>query len=304
MVGVRSWLSMLRVPVLPVLSGGLMLASLLFYPVDARAGWFYRDNQTAYRMYQDGREHQALAYWDKSAQGWFGRGAALMRLEEMHKAEAAFRRSLALMPQIETTYTEASPVGDPAFVASVWYNLGNCLYAQGELLPASEAWRSALNYEPGHAKARHNLAIVNRLLGKGEEPPEEQPLGLTRHAKGGGHGVAQSAAADQSPGAKAKPQASKQRVPRMEHRSKSNADRKASNGQQKQEGDRSSRTASAKGSQGKGKPGKGDAPRAEGVSARQTENELRLVQEGVSVFLRHRLSQKEHGASVYRGPAW
>lgn len=303
MVGVRPWLSTLRAPALPVLSGCLMLASLLSCPVDAQAGWFYRDNQIAYRMYQDGRERQALAYWDKSAQGWFGRGAALMRLGRMHEAEAAFRRSLALMPEIETSDTGAGPIGNPAFLASVWYNLGNCLYAQDELLQASQAWRTALNYEPEHAKARHNLAVVNRLLGKGGGP-EDEPLGLTRHAKDDGHSGPQPAAAGQNAESSKQRPASRQHAQKTGQRSEPRAEGRPGRKQQERKGNHLSQTASANGPHGKGQAGQGGRPRAEGVSARQTENELRLVQEGVSVFLRHRLSEKEHGASVYRGPAW
>lgn len=289
----------------------LLLGMLLLMPslVHAQESWFYRDNQIAYRMYQAGQYRQALAHWDKSAQGWFGRGSVLMKMGRMHEAEQAFRRSLALMPEIEAAGSLEGPPGDDAgFIASIWYNLGNCLYAQEALRPASKAWRSALNYEPEHAKARHNLEIVERLLGKAEEP-EETLQGLTQKAKEGGErgSSARSETSGQDAHAK-KQQKQEASIPHDRERKKQARSENGGSGRDgKQQGggqDASRFTAANSHGRNSNEAGKGAPPHTEGISAQQAEHELRLVEEGVSVFLRHRLNEKGHGSPAYRGPAW
>lgn len=51
--------------------------------------------------------------------------------------------------------------------AEDWYRLGN-VYAQLDRPEdAAAAWRSALERDPGHARARHNLGLVYLRLGVG-----------------------------------------------------------------------------------------------------------------------------------------
>ncbi|HKJ82487.1 MAG TPA: tetratricopeptide repeat protein [Mariprofundaceae bacterium] len=290
---------------LTVLSGLLLLAGL---PVTAQAGWFYRDNQVAYQLYEKGENRQALDHWDESAQGQFGKGVVLMRMGRMHEAEEAFRTSLELMPhQMKASGDVAGSPDDPGFLASIWYNLGNCLYGQGELRPASKAWRTALNYLPDHAKARHNLKVVKRLLGK-EVADDEQtpPAGLTRKQRRGPHEGQQPSASDDG-----KKRTQKQASTTAPHHG-DKGKRMASNAEHKTAGKKSQKQGGGSRSMAARHPArpkhaadnKAHPSQAGTMSARQAEHELHLVKEGVGVFLRHRLNRKSPRAEAYGGPAW
>jgi len=277
-------------------------------PADA-AGWFYRDNQVAYKLYLAGDLQHSLEHWDRSAQGSFGRGTALMALGRMPEAEQSFRRCLALMPaQKRATGSVEGPPGNPAFVASIWYNLGNTLYVQDKLTEAAAAWRKALDYQPEHAKARHNLKIVNRLLGKPSED-EDNPSALAGKNRLNQKGMAQSPAAGKNQPA-GKPPAKQQNGEQKKGKGKQMA--KKAGGRHHQGSDKDKpqdgqgMQASAAKGHGKNQPGKGKGvPQEESVSVIQANNELRLVEEGVGAFMRHRLNPKHARTEApYRGPAW
>jgi hypothetical protein len=304
----------------------MALLPLLAWPAPARAGWFVRDNQVAFDLSEQGHDRQALKHWDRSAEGWYGRGTALLHLGRAQEAEQAFRLSLALAPH-KTGFSDQRSM--PAerktgFMASLWYNLGNALYAQGRLAEARQAWLSALRFRPGHAKARHNLEIVDRLLKQREDEPQAL-AGLTASKR-------KHAGGDKSPEAGNAPQ---QQQPNGQHGllplhrpgSSGQAGSSGATGSgKKQGGTGASMTASSK-DEGRAAPhrsahpaapGSGHAaagegrghqrvqsPGSKGMSPELASKELGMVNEGVSVFLRHRLrekpSQAESGAG---GEPW
>lgn len=282
------------------------IIALAVFPTTGHANdWFFHENQVAYKLYQEGQLQRSLAHWDHSSKGSFGRGVVLMRLGRMYDAEQAFRLCLHLMPQINIAGAIGGPVVHKGFLASIWYNLGNTLYAQHELKQAAAAWRKALDFEPEHAKARHNLNIVNRLLGRPTED-ENNPLGLAGKnkldrkdkQKGGGSGK----------GGKPKQQPEKQGGGAQHGHGKQVAKAGQRHGQgagkEKQQGSHGKGSQAGK-EHGKNNTGKTSGTPGEDINVLQTKNELRMVQEGVNIFMRHRLNAKHgHVESPYRGPAW
>jgi tetratricopeptide (TPR) repeat protein len=305
----------------------LGLVLMLAWPGSAQAGWFVRNNQIAYRLAQEGHDRQALNYWDESAEGLFGRGTALMHLGQMREAEQAFRQSLEVAPH-KTGFSDdlQMPVASrPGFMASVWYNLGNALYAQDELAEARQAWLTALGFQPGHAKARHNLEIVDRILGDREQQKQQElaGLGTSKPKKPGKTGKAgdssqhqmqqtaqrgllrlHTSGASQQSASSGGPRSGKEsgaaadlamiqakagnhaKPPSLSHRLAQNGNHSAAPGT-------GGRKQNAQSARGKG-----------GMSPQQAENELRMVEEGVSVFLRHRLSEHSSQVSSSGGDAW
>jgi tetratricopeptide (TPR) repeat protein len=323
-------LMLVRIPLWPWLRACavvvVLLLPLLAWPSLARAGWFVRDNQVAYDLSQEGHDRQALKHWDQSAEGWYGRGTALLHLGRMQEAERAFRLSLALAPH-KTGFSDqrAMPAErKTGFMASLWYNLGNALYAQGRLGEARQAWLSALRFRPGHAKARRNLEIVDRLLKERER--ESQPVaGLTasKH-KQAGKNKTKPAEASQS----------QQQQPAVQHGllplhregasgqaetsnasgsgskgSSAGASQLASNKEaQHATTHRHSRrpTPHRDGTSGTGNGNQHSSRTGgKGMSQEQASRELGMVDEGVSVFLRHRLREKSsQAASGTSGEPW
>jgi Tetratricopeptide repeat len=304
---------------------GLVL--LLAWPGSAQAGWFVRNNQIAYRLAQEDHDRQALSYWDESAEGLFGRGTALMHLGQMREAEQAFRQSLAVAPH-KTGFSDdlQMPVARrPGFMASVWYNLGNALYAQDELAEARQAWLTALGFQPGHAKARHNLEIVDRILGDRERQKQQELAGLSanKHKKAGKTGKAKDSSQHQMQQSAQHglpllhtPDASRQSASSGGSRSgkKSGAAGDLAMAQQKAGNHAmpppishrltpNGNHAAAPGTGG-GKQNARATNGKTGMSPQQAENELRMVEEGASVFLRHRLSGHSSQAPSSGGYAW
>ncbi|HXH63872.1 MAG TPA: tetratricopeptide repeat protein [Mariprofundaceae bacterium] len=308
-----------------------LLVSLLARPVPAQAGWFVRNNQIAYQLSMQGQDQQALDYWDGSAEGWYGRGTALMHLGRMREAEQAFRQSLALAPH-KTGFSDnlqMSVARRPGFMASLWYNLGNVLYAQDRLAEARQAWLSALRFEPGHAKARHNLEIVDRILNRREMEEQPPPAGLTagkrKQSKGGSQPPQGGGTSPQQ-----RQQATQHSLLPL-HRPDASA-QSGSSGTSKAGKPSAGQGASRLASGGTGEhaaspspshhpaphqeghataPGGGDGTQhtqpsdARDISSQQASKELRMVEEGVSVFLRHRLrSGSSQSASRSGGDAW
>ncbi len=50
--------------------------------------------------------------------------------------------------------------------ADLWFRLGNLRFDQGNLDDAEEAYLSALDIDPDHANAMHNLAVVYKRRGQ------------------------------------------------------------------------------------------------------------------------------------------
>ena len=295
------------------------MALMLAWPGQAQAGWFVRDNEIAYRLARQGHDGRALQYWDHSAEGLYGKGTALMHLGRIREAEQAFRDALALAPH-KTGFSDQleMPVNQrPHFMASVWYNLGNALYAQGELAAARDAWLQALALEPGHAKASHNLKIVDRLLGARERDAQPPPTGLPgsgKHKPGKGGNQAASPSQPQQhaslplhmPG-----RAHQVSGASAAGRKKAGAKHGGSGagGASPQQTARHASSPHAPGGAGHassaGDGHQGREPAAgQGMSRREAVEQLRMVEEGVSVFLRHRLGEKGRESSADGGKPW
>lgn len=295
------------------------MALMLAWPAQAQAGWFVRDNEIAYRLSRQGHDGQALQYWDHSAEGLYGKGTALIHLGRIREAEQAFRAALALAPH-KTGFSDQleMPVKQrPHFMASVWYNLGNALYAQGELASARDAWLKALGLEPGHAKAQRNLKIVDRLLGARERNAQPPPAGLPgsgRHkAKKGGNQAASPSPPQQHaslplprPGrshqASASPGAGRQKAGEPKH-GDAGAGGASPQTARHASSPHSPGNAGHASSAGDGHQGREPAT-GQGMSRREAVQQLRLVEEGVSVFLRHRLAEKGRESSADGGKPW
>ena len=81
--------------------------------------------------------------------GLIGFGVAAYKLGQWARAEDAFRRA-------------AEQAGASRQQAKAAYNLGNALIQQGRLNDAADAYRRALVWQPGHANAMHNLALLEQ----------------------------------------------------------------------------------------------------------------------------------------------
>jgi len=131
----------------------MLVGILLCHAPEAEAGWFVPENRIAWQAWRNGDDTLSLKHWDHSSEGMFGRATVLLSMGHPRGAARDFRQALA------------GAVGlGPAYIASIWYNLGNSLYAEGALQQARQAWHQALRYNPAHTKAAHNLAIVGDLL--------------------------------------------------------------------------------------------------------------------------------------------
>lgn len=131
----------------------ILMGMLFCYPYPAYAGWFIPENRIAWQEWEKGDYTASLKHWDHSSKGMFGRATVLMRMGHLREAERDFRQALDVAAGL-----------NPAYIARIWYNLGNCLYAEGALEQAQEAWHQALQYHPEHAKTAHNLTVVENLL--------------------------------------------------------------------------------------------------------------------------------------------
>ena len=81
--------------------------------------------------------------------GHLGYGVAAYKLSRWDEAEAAFHRAAQL-------------AGNHRQRAKATYNLGNALARLNKLDDAADAYRAALRWQPDHANAIHNLALLDR----------------------------------------------------------------------------------------------------------------------------------------------
>ena len=131
----------------------LVLACLLVTPVPAEAfGWpdlWQTPDQQASSAFEQGDYRQAAQQFQDSR--W--KASALYRAGEF---EAAAR-------QLEDPET-----------ADDWYNQGNARARAGDLPAALEAYRQALQIEPGHADAQYNRQLVEEAL-RAQQQLQTQP---------------------------------------------------------------------------------------------------------------------------------
>lgn len=92
----------------------------------------------------------------KNYNGYIGSGVAAYRIGQWQQAFDAFDRALTLASSNEEKARAA-------------YNRGNALVQLGQIDAASSAYKSALFWHPGYAKANHNLALLQRQQPKGGE---------------------------------------------------------------------------------------------------------------------------------------
>jgi len=153
----------------------ILICMILCHSFVAEAGWFVPENRIAWQSWHNGDDMASLKHWDHSSKGIYGRATVLMRMGRLREAEREFRQSLDSAAGLE-----------PEYIASIWYNLGNCLYAEGALKQAREAWHQALQYNPEHVKAAHNLAVAGDLLKRGREQAVNMhvPSRLTKKPRG------------------------------------------------------------------------------------------------------------------------
>ncbi len=269
----------------------LLLAAFLisFFPQPVAAGWFLRENQLAWRAWKSGDYSRSLLYWDKSGRGLFGRGTVLLHLHRWRRAERNLRQALNL-----------APMDRPKEVASIWYNLGNSLYAQGKLDEARMAWRQALQYNPDHSKARHNLALLESLLGRSGWPRLGQP---------GGGGKGDVARESQKETRKpAEHRNTQLPLPFQTHSGQGGA--AGQGGEQRGDTGRKDTTRQGEGMQrrhtmGHRERGAGRQRLHAAAAARRAIGELGMVKEGVGLFLRRRLAAPgSRSLFMSGGPSW
>jgi len=151
----------------------MLLMSVWCCPVGAYAGWFIPENRIAWQAWHAGDDKASLKHWDHSSKGMYNRATVLMSMGHLREAERGFRQALSDAGGLKSAY-----------IASIWYNLGNCLYAEGALKQAEKAWRQVLQYDPKHAKAAHNLAVVEGMLKRRSEQTKNADFSSRMKQKG------------------------------------------------------------------------------------------------------------------------
>ncbi len=82
-----------------------------------------------------------------------GAGASAYRLADWSKAEQAFAIAIG---RAENDHQRAS----------AWYNRANTLAWLGKQVAAADAYRRALQWQPTHARARRNLALLDKEISR------------------------------------------------------------------------------------------------------------------------------------------
>ena len=133
---------------------GALLVLVLPPPAHAlqwRDLWLRTDQQAADALQQGQAQTAARQFTDPA---W--RGMALYQAGDYPAAAEAFAESDA---------------------AEADYNRGNALARAGRLADAAQTYRDVLAQEPGHADARANLELVERLLQQQQEQPQQSGQG-------------------------------------------------------------------------------------------------------------------------------
>lgn len=137
-------------------------------------------------LWQTADQQAARSY----AQGDFPQAAQQFR-DSRWKAAALYRAGEfdAAASQLENPQT-----------ADDWYNRGNALARAGGLAEALKSYRAALQAEPSHVDARHNLELVEQALRQQQQEAPENPDGQKKNRRSGEQGD-QSGIPKSSPGA-------------------------------------------------------------------------------------------------------
>ncbi|MBI4375605.1 MAG: VWA domain-containing protein [Elusimicrobia bacterium] len=145
--------------------GVLIPLALALFAAQARAAGAEGSLRRGNKLYDRERYEEALREYDKAAKAApgdarpvFNAGDALYRLEDLERAEAAFKA-------IAQSGTQPKDLR-----ADAYYNLGNVMYQRGELPKAIESFRKSLSLRPGDPEAAHNLALALRRLKNPQQP--------------------------------------------------------------------------------------------------------------------------------------
>jgi Ca-activated chloride channel family protein len=153
------WLVLLVLPVVLLCfrRGVVVLLPLvLLVPAEpvraADGGWFQRPDQAGHRALREGRADDAVELFTDPL--W--QAVALYRAEEYEAAASAF------------------VAGSPEEDSETLYNRGTALARAMKLPEARDALTAALERDPAHEDARHNLDLVERLLEEQRQDAENE----------------------------------------------------------------------------------------------------------------------------------
>ncbi len=135
----------------------LALPLLINSPTTEAAPW---DEAKGLTLLEKGDHKAALEIYRnlKIYNGYLGSGVAAYRLGQWQQSLDAFDRALAA-------------AGSNVEKARAAYNRGNALVQLGLIDAADDAYKTALFWQPGHTKATHNLALLQRHQPKGGARP-------------------------------------------------------------------------------------------------------------------------------------
>jgi Ca-activated chloride channel family protein len=161
-------------------------------PPSEAAPW---DEAKGLRLLEQENNKGASALYSqiKTFNGYIGSGVAAYRLGQWQQALAAFDRALTLARSNEEKGRAA-------------YNRGNALVQLGRIDEASSAYKSTLFWLPGHAKANHNLTLLQRQQPKGGERKAQSDY--ERQGEGGEEESPRPGGGDKSPAKSDQPGAS------------------------------------------------------------------------------------------------
>ncbi len=164
-----AWQS-LRSPNLFILLLGVPL--LLNTQTSEAADWRNPFKENAAREhFNQGQYQQALELYSAihNYAGYIGLGNSAYQLQQWQLAIDAFTQAIAVAE------------GDPQKAIAA-YNLGNALIQNGQLEEAKNAYQQTLVWQPGFAKANHNLALLKEQephhSGEQEGTSEDKRIGL------------------------------------------------------------------------------------------------------------------------------
>jgi Ca-activated chloride channel family protein len=134
----------------------VLLAITVFSAVPSRAvtvaDLFLNRDQKALAAYEKGDYKGAMAKFDTP----YRRGVAAYRAGAYDKAAVLFKAAASQKDGLNALY-----------------DLGNAQLMQGQVEDAIDSYETVLKQKPGHAGARHNLAIALKMLAQNKEPPNK-----------------------------------------------------------------------------------------------------------------------------------
>lgn len=137
----------------------------------------------------------------------FNIASALYKQNKYDKAIAAYMKAV-------------EKAKEPAFLAKIWYGLGNAYFKSDSLLKAIECYKRSLEYDPNDKDAKYNLELARALLKELAKKEQQPSQGQTQASSS----QQQSAGSDSTSADSTKTQAS-QGEEKQEEISKEDAER-------------------------------------------------------------------------------